>query len=106
MLSREQYDEKLKKVDIVVKSFLGSKKTINEISKETGIPTSSVQRYLNDENCIKTLYKGDSDLIIESIQGALENNKSSAPYLGGRSFASNNIPTKDSLGHFTGSRRK
>ena len=106
MLSEQQYEEKLRKVDTVVKSFLGSKKTISEISKETGIPSSSVQRYLNDITSIKTLYKDDSNLIIEAIKGVLENNRLEAPYIGGLAFASNNISTKDSYGHFTGSRRR
>lgn len=49
MLSRNQSIEKALRVFTVAKYFLENpNSTIADVSKATGIPKSSVQRYLND----------------------------------------------------------
>ena len=105
MLSKNQ-EEIINKIKIVVDNFLRDKKTISEIEKETGISSSSIQRYLNDEENIREIYGIDADFIIEEIQRRLKQNKEKGLSKGGINFAKNNISTKDELGHFTGSVRK
>ena len=106
MLSEEQNLKIEDKIKIVVKAFLSGEKTINEIEKETGISSSSIQRYLNKEEKLKEIYGSDADFIIEEIKRKLEENKKEGLSRGGTNFAKNNNPTKDDLGHFTGSVRK
>ena len=106
MLSNEQYRDKLEKVDYVVTAFLRDKKTIREVSEETGISKSSVQRYLNDEEFIVGLYGEKAPYIIEEINRKLEENYVDGVKLGGTNFALNNESIKDNLGHFQGSRKK
>lgn len=106
MLSSEQYQEKLEKVKKVVEIFLKDKKTIREISEETGISKSSIQRYLNDEEFINLIYGQKASFIREEIIRRLEENYKEGTKLGGINFAKNNETLKDELGHFTGSRKK
>ena len=106
MLSEDQYNDKLEKVEKSVTEFLKNKKTIREISEITGISKSAVQRYLNDEESINTIYGADSTFIIEEINRKLEENKIEGAKLGGTNFAINNEPIRDALGHFKGSRKK
>ena len=106
MLSNEQYQDKLEKVEYVVNAFLKEKKTIREVSEETGISKSSVQRYLNDEEFITALYGEKTPFIMEEINRKLEENYVEGVKLGGTNFALNNDSIKDELGHFQGSRKK
>ena len=106
MLSNRQQEEKKDKIKIVVNSFLKGKKTIVEIEKETGISSSSVQRYLKEYDYIKEIYGTNAEFIIEEIQRKLQENKKEGLSKGGTNFAKNNISTKDEKGHFTGSKRR
>ena len=106
MLSEKQQLEKINNIKIVVTNFLKDKKTIKEISQETGISKSSVQRYLNDKEYIREIYGLDANFIIEEIHRKLKQNKEEGISKGGTNFANNNISTKDKLGHFTGSKKR
>ena len=106
MLSDEQQMEKKKSVEKVVTQFLKSKKTIKEISAETGIPTSSVQRYLNDESYIREIFGSRANLIIEEIHRKLDQNKLEGHVLGGQTYAQNYEATRGYSGLFTGSKRR
>ena len=74
-----------------------------EIGKALNMSSSSVQRYLNDEQTIKT-YLGTE--CFDEIQRKLLENKKEGLVRGGKNYAKNNEFTKDELGRFTGSRRK
>ena len=106
MLSEEQQVYKKYKIKIVVDRFLKGKNTINEISKETGISSSTVQRYLNNELMIREIYGKDAEFIIEEIERRLQENKIEGLSRGGQNFIKNNIPIKDVNGHFTGSKKR
>ena len=106
MLSDEQYQEKLEKVKKVVEIFLRDKKKIREISEETGISKSAIQRYLNDDEFINLIYGEKANFIKEEICRRLEENYKEGIKLGGINFAQNNESLKDELGHFIGSRKK
>ena len=106
MLNNEQYNEKKEKVQTVVELFLSGKKMIRDISEETGISKSSVQRYLNDIEFINGIYGDNASFIIEEIQRKLVENKEEGNKLGGDTFASNYESLKDEVGHFTGVRRR
>ena len=56
MRSKEQEIEMLKKTALIL-SLLPITDSIKEISKKTGIPTSTIQRYLNNEELIKEVLK-------------------------------------------------
>ena len=106
MQSEQQTLARENRVKIAVVSFLKEKKTIKQISEETGISTSSIQRYLNDEELIKTVFNKNAEFISEEIKRRLKENKIEGLSLGGTNFAKSNNPTKDKLGRFTGSIRK
>lgn len=107
MMSDNQIEEKKRKILIAINSFLKGNKTIKEVSNETGISPSSVQRYLNDEDYIRELfdYKTANFLILE-IKRRLKENKRLGEINGGNISSRNNEATKDALGHFTGLKRR
>ncbi len=93
--------EREKKEQLVVDYFKQHPDTyIEEISRETAIPRSSIQRYLHSHQ---------NDIIPErhiSIGEQLRKNKQRGHKKGGNSFFQNNVSTKDEKGHFTGSKRE
>ena len=105
MLSEKQRILKEYRVKQVVVAFLKENKTIKELSIELNIPSSTIQRDLNDIETITRVFPY-SDAIISEIQRKLEQNKQEGLSRGGSTFAQNNTATKDDLGHFTGSKRK
>ena len=100
MLSNEQYLKIEDKIKIVVKALLSGKKTINEIEKETDISSSSIQRYLNNEEKLKEIYGSDAEFIIEEIKRKLEENKKEGLRKGGINYAKNNNPTNDEINEY------
>ena len=94
------------KVILVVNTFLEGDYTIEEVSKITGISSSSVQRYLNNVDYICECFPSNAKEIISKIKDKLDKNKIEGLSRGGINYSKNNECTKDELGHFTGSKRK
>ncbi len=101
MLSKVQATVIEKNVRKVHDAFLecGS---IEGVVKSTGIPRSSVQRYLTCP-LASSLYGAE---YVKRVKKSLEATKLAGRRRGGLTYAANNVPTKDELGHFTGSKRK
>lgn len=106
MINEQLYQEKIKKVKAVIEIFLNDKKTIKEVSEETNISKSSIQRYLNDTEIINEIYGKDAVYIIQEIQKKLNENIEEGKRTGGLNFAKNNEALKDESGHFIGSKKK
>jgi hypothetical protein len=102
MLSREQEEQKRLKILRVAKYFIEHGGKIDEVSIATGIPFSSIQRYLHDPLIINELGKD----VYDAIQEKVKQNKQEGLSKGGRTYASNNKYTKNEAGKFTGSRKK
>lgn len=102
MLSKEQ--EELKKINIlkVAKYFLENGGTMKEVELATGIPSSTVERYLESDEIIKTLGKESFDI----IQNKKIQNKKEGLIKGGKQYAANNEFIKDELGKFVGSKKR
>lgn len=106
MLSKNQQIEKLEKVKKVVNLFLSEDNlTINDISKITGIASSSVQRYLHDPFILE-IFGTDAEQILSEIEMKLKQNSDNGRILGGQVFSNNNTSLKDENGHFIGSIKK
>ncbi|MDD2203453.1 MAG: hypothetical protein PHT75_00450 [Bacilli bacterium] len=102
MLSKEQIEEKRLRILLVVKVFLEKGCSLAEVESTTGISSSSVQRYLHDEELISLI--GVSTY--ETIQEKLLLNKKAALSRGGKNSALNNDIMRDDLGRFTGSKKR
>lgn len=102
MLSDKQEREILEKVRRVVDIFSKSSVSIEEIAEMTGIPASTVQRYLNSDKVAKMF--GDEKAI--SIKNQLKENLRMAKIRGGENSARNNIALRDEEGKFKGSSRR
>lgn len=102
------YQEAIRKQKVikVVEVFLSGDYTIAEVSKITGVSTSSIQRYLNNVEYICECFPSDAKEKIKKIKEKLSNNKIDGLSRGGKNYSQNNQYTKDELGHFTGSRKK
>ena len=102
------YQEAIRKQKVikVVEVFLSGDYTIAEVSKITGVPTSSIQRYLNNVDLICSYFPDNGKKIISEIKEKLSNNKIDGLSRGGKNYSLNNQYTKDELGHFTGSTKK
>ena len=106
MLSKEQYREKCLKVSKCVELFINILEiTEEEISKKTGIPQTSVDRYLKDEKTIKFIYPEDSEQKINLIKAKLKNNKFVGTVKGGIKSQAISPYQKDENGKFIGSKR-
>lgn len=98
MLSKEQAAEKEKKILKCVRTFLKSNGNIQEVSKITGIPTSSVQRYLNEKETILERLGND---IYEAVQEQLRLNKEEGLSRGGKVTTSRYSYLRDNSGKYT-----
>jgi DNA-binding phage protein len=103
MLSEEQQIRKSANVLKAARYFLKYGGSMVEVAKALNMSSSSVQRYLNDEQTIKE-YLGEE--CFNEIQGKLLKNKKEGLVRGGKNSTQNNEFTKDELGKFTGSRKK
>ena len=103
MVSNEQKREINKKILKVTSVFINTGFSIEEVSKITGIPRSSVQRYLNDKKRIVSLL---GEEVYEEIQKMLSLNKQEALKLGGYNSVRNNIALRDENGKFIGNIKK
>ncbi|MDD3187800.1 MAG: helix-turn-helix domain containing protein [Bacilli bacterium] len=98
MTSKEQSEEIVKKIVLVVLYFLETKASIKEISESLGISASSVQRYLSDKRIIKIF---DQETY-EGIKLMLSLNQQLGRHSGGVTSSLNNIPVKDASGKYIG----
>ena len=106
MLSKEQYKEKCLKVTKCVELFIGIPEiTEKELSEKTGIPQTTVDRYLKDEETIRFIYPEDADEKINIIKAKLKNNKTIGTIKGGVNSQAVSPYKKDESGKFTGSKR-
>lgn len=100
MTREEKNIEKNKKIFLVCKVFLENDDySILDVSKITGISTSSVQRYLTSDE-VKQLITPQVSLYIKN---RLKKSKLDAAIKGGNNSKKNNIFVKDSSGKFMGS---
>lgn len=102
MLSEEQEELKRLKILRVAKHFMEHGGSMIEVGEATGVPASSVQRYLNDQEIIILLGREAYD----SIQDKLKENKQEGLSRGGKNYYANNEFTKDELGKFSGSKKR
>jgi len=105
VLSEKQEILIRKTIEILVDMFLNNNYTIKEMSQITKIPSSTIQRYLNDTERIKQIYPNSYFEIINKIKSKLEYNKLLGKIRGGTNYAANNESLKDEKGHFTGSKK-
>ena len=106
MLSEAQKREIMEKLIKVLKE-LKTSESIKEISKKTNIPTSNIQRYLNDEKLIEEalneMKEGNYKEWLLVIRKWLENSKKLGNSLGGRNSQTLHSFLKDEDGKFLGS---
>lgn len=102
MTNEQQEKEIHLKILKVASEFLKTGASIEEVSKTTGISSSSVQRYLNDKRIIDVLGKEE----YEQIKNMLKIRKQEALRRGGINSVVNNEVVKDGFGHFNGVRKK
>lgn len=106
MLSKAQ---KLKMIENLIKVLreLPTSNSIKEISEKTNIPTSNIQRYLNDEKLIEEalneMKEGNYKEWLLVIRKWLENSKKSGNRRGGRNSQTLHSFLKDEDGKFLGS---
>ena len=107
MISHAQHVEKLERVKKVIDTFLSYEDiSINELSKITKISSSTIQRDLNDLDYIRMVYGGRSKEVFEKISERLKKNRKNGLSRGGTISTTNNIPTRDENGKFTGNKKR
>ena len=107
MRSKDQEIEMLKKTALIL-SLLPITSSIREINERTGISTSTIQRYLNNEELIKevltiTNSKENYEEISSKIKAWLRKSKSEGHKRGGISSQVLHSFSKDEEGKFLGS---
>ena len=107
MLSEAQEIEKTKKIKLVVDEYLKYDNiTIEELSKIVKIPSSSIQRYLNDIHYIISIYGENSKEILKQIKEKLSKSKEFGKSKGGTISTINNVPIRDNNGKFRGNKKR
>ena len=101
MLSEEQLRIKIERVKKELEA-INMCKNIREISEMTGIPTSTIQRDLNNKNLIVSL---TSEELFDSLQEWLKIAKQFGTINGGKNSQELHGFEKDSEGHFKGSKK-
>lgn len=111
MLSKKQEEERLEKF-IKILDVLPNCESILEISTKTGIPTSTIQRYLNDKTLFNMYTTKEelsffnlekADKIYENVQIFLALSKRKGQKKGGIHSQKLNSYSKDENGKFIGS---
>ena len=102
MVSIEQRREIDLKIMKTVRTFLEFPLSMEEIAAITGIPSSSVQRYLNDKRIIELFDKN----VYDTIQALLKKNRLESRKKGGIISTTNNVPVRDDDGKFSGNKRR
>ncbi len=99
LAKEEEMKRKILKLSIL---FIETNKSDKDLAKETGIPASSVGRYLTCSLAKEVLGENTFDY----IKKKREENKSLGRKKGGQTFARNNEYIKDEFGKFIGSFKK
>ena len=103
MISKGQEIERLNKVKDII-SKLRDCISIKEISIKTNIPTSTIQRYLNNTKLLKESGLHDED--INNINTWLRNAKRIGLSKGGKNSQEKYTYDRDNFGHYNGMKRK
>jgi len=80
-------------------SLINECNSISELSNKTGIPTSTIQRDLNDYNRVVEIFGKD---VFDEIQNWLKTSKKIGLSNGGKKSQQLYNYEKDELGHFKG----
>lgn len=109
MLSEEQQLNRIKRVKDILKVISDYKKedkfpNIENIYESTNIPTSSIQRYLNDD--VLLTESGMTDEEITYIKQQLAIKKHQGQIKGGIISSTVNVSLKNEKGHFNGCMKK
>ena len=103
MKSREQEEKILKETKLLVELFLETGLSDIELSKQTGISSSTVGRRLTNAFNIKKIYPDNGDELYEQIMFKRQENLHNGKVLGGQISVIRNTPLKDRNGKFKGS---
>ena len=107
MLSDEQINKKTERIKKVVDAFLSYENiSINQLSKIIGIPSSTIQRDLNEVEYITAIYTDRSKEVLTIISEKLKENKKFGLSRGGIISTTNNMPIRDENGKFTGNKKR
>lgn len=98
MISELQQKAIDKKILQVVKDFYVNGGSIEDVSKRTGISSSSVQRYLNHKNIVTLL----GQEVYDNVQEKLLLNKQNGLSKGGTNSTHKYIGVRDDKGQFIG----
>lgn len=112
MISREQEERFNSETYILVNNLILNKCTIKQLSELTGVSKSTIQRRLNDENRIRSVFsslgKTSDEVyeIISEIKRILELNKENGLSSGGKTSQQRYEMLRDEDGHYNGVVRK
>lgn len=98
---QQEKEIKIHKVIELYKKYKNEIKNIKQLSNITSIPTSTLQRYLNND-ISKYISKEEYD----EIQKWLQNAKQEGLSRGGINSQLNNGYTKDEIGRFNGKKKR
>ena len=96
-MNNRQIEEKYEKIKIALERYKEAK-NLSDLSKLTGIPTSSLQRYLKDDSK-KLVGQAEYGKIVEWLSNAKLNGLKN----GGKKSQNTHGFSKDENGHFLGS---
>ena len=99
MISKAQQIERLNKVKEII-SLLPQCNTIGEINQITNIPTSTIQRHLNNQELLKECNLKQEE--IDGIKAWLKNAKRNGLSQGGKTSQEKYNYERDEKGHYTG----
>lgn len=103
-MRRNFIDEKMiEETKMLVNLFLETNASDIELSKMTGISSSTVGRRLTNESNILRAFPDKGSSIYELVKGKRQENLQRGKALGGQTSLLNHIYTKDASGKFTGS---
>ena len=107
MQSEKQRLEKEQRIKHVVDSFLKYEDvSINQLSRLLKIPSSTIQRDLNDVDYISAIYGVAAKEKLLIIRDRLKKNKEKGTSRGGIISTTINEPVRDENGKFTGNKKR
>lgn len=105
MLSKRQIEERKIKTKICIEALFNGLNQ-SQIEAKYKIPSSTVGRFLSNEEVIREIYGADADFVIDEIKIYNQKNKMNGNVLGGKTSSILNEYTKDEDGKFTGSKKR
>ena len=108
MLSVKQRKEKIDRISMLVDIYISDNTivSISDLSKKTGISTSTIQRDLNEVEYIQEIYGSEASEKLKIIKKKLEQSKRAGLSKGGQISVKKNEPLRNEDGKFVGNRRK